>query len=280
MSERYRVEQTGKGFWPYCVRAGNGTRDLYVGHKKTCDRVAAELTTAFRDGEFVGKGLYDALAAEAQALREEVARAEQHRNDQADLIVSLRTEVAALRMARDDLKLERDLARQNFCDEQAANYQLQAHLKACLGELSELRARVVVLPSVDNVMNIVMRYQWNEKTNVTGTTNWAANLGMRVVEVVKRLNGKTVSEGLLLGMAAFAQEIISGALEGGSFDGADIQESAERHGLIAKQVMNEPCRGPEEYCACAWSTSFPTECYRITAELRALLNQDKENGNG
>lgn len=73
MSERYRVEPTGKGFWPYCVRAGNGTRDLYVGHKKTCDRVAAELTTAFRDGEFVGKGLYDALAAEAQALREEVA---------------------------------------------------------------------------------------------------------------------------------------------------------------------------------------------------------------
>ncbi|MFU3980780.1 hypothetical protein ACM7DR_28660 [Pseudomonas aeruginosa] len=81
-------------------------------------------------------------------------------------------------------------------------------------------------------------------------------------------------------LAAFAQEIISGALEGGSFDGADIQDSAERHGLIAKQMMREPCRGPEEYCACAWSTSFPTECYRVTAELRALLNQDKENGNG
>ncbi|WCV87999.1 hypothetical protein KK198_16095 [Pseudomonas aeruginosa] len=79
-------------------------------------------------------------------------------------------------------------------------------------------------------------------------------------------------------LAAFAQEIISGALEGGSFDGADIQESAERHGLIAKQMMREPCRGPEEYCACAWSTSFPAECYRVTAELRALLNQDKENG--
>ncbi len=79
-------------------------------------------------------------------------------------------------------------------------------------------------------------------------------------------------------LAAFAQEIISGALEGGSFDGADIQESAERHGLIAKQVMNEPCRGPEEYCACAWSTSFPAECYRVTPKLRALLNEDKENG--
>ncbi|WP_341986871.1 hypothetical protein [Pseudomonas aeruginosa] len=76
-------------------------------------------------------------------------------------------------------------------------------------------------------------------------------------------------------LAEFAQEIISGALEGGSFDGADIQESAERHGLIAKQMMREPCRGPEEYCACAWSTSFPTECYRITAELRALLGEQE-----
>ncbi|HHO8040566.1 TPA: hypothetical protein ACRXVT_002526 [Pseudomonas aeruginosa] len=76
-------------------------------------------------------------------------------------------------------------------------------------------------------------------------------------------------------LAAFAQEIISGALEGGSFDGAELQESAERHGLIAKQVMREPCRGPEEYCACAWSTSFPTECYRITAELRALLSEQE-----
>ncbi|ELO0933395.1 TPA: hypothetical protein ACM2X8_003855 [Pseudomonas aeruginosa] len=162
------------------------------------------------EGAWVKASDYDALAAEAQALREEVARAEQHRNDQADLIVSLRTEVAALRMARDDLKLERDLARQNFCDEQAANYQLQAHLKACLGELSELRARVVVLPSVDNVMNIVMRYQWNEKTNVTGTTNWAANLGMKVVEEVKRLKGKAVSEGLLRN----AKEAISEYAEG------------------------------------------------------------------
>ncbi|UVW76827.1 hypothetical protein MTX71_07940 [Pseudomonas aeruginosa] len=93
-----------------------------------------------------------------------------------------------------------------------------------------------------------------------------------------RARGLTVSERLVQGMAKFAREIICGALDGGSFDGADIQESAERHGLIAKQVMNEPCRGPEEYCACAWSTSFPTECYRITAELRALLSE-QEGGN-
>ncbi|EOW5844748.1 hypothetical protein P9775_003700 [Pseudomonas aeruginosa] len=192
------------------------------------------------EGAWVKASDYDALAAEAQALREEVARAEQHRNDQADLIVSLRTEVAALRMARDDLKLERDLARQNFCDEQAANYQLQAHLKACLGELSELRARVVVLPSVDNVMNIVMRYQWNEKTNVTGTTNWAANLGMRVVEVVKRLNGKTVSEGLL-----------------------------RRISDLFPADMGDDGSG-----RAGW---FP-HVRETVAELRALLNQGKENG--
>ncbi|WP_329099230.1 hypothetical protein [Pseudomonas aeruginosa] len=189
---------------------------------------------------------FDALEAEAQALREEVA---------------------ALRMARDDFKLERDLARQNFCDEQAANYQLQAHLKACLGELSELRARVAVVPE-RKLLNAGV-------PGLNRNSGWNACL-----DELARLNGKTVSEGLLRGMGAFAQEIISGALEGGKFDGADLQESAERHGLIAKQVMNEPCRGPEEYCACAWSTSFPTECYRITAELRALLNKDKENGNG
>ncbi|WP_434039464.1 hypothetical protein ACIRTV_18595 [Pseudomonas aeruginosa] len=193
-----------------------------------------------KNGEYVQYTDYAKLEAEAQALRKEVARSEQHRNDQADLIVSLRTEVAALRMARDDLKLERDLARQNFCDEQAANYQLQAHLKACLGELSELRARVVVLPSVDNVMNIVMRYQWNEKTNVTGTTNWAANLGMRVVEEVKRLNGKTVSEGLL-------RRIVE--------EQPAVQDIGE---MFNWQYARD----------------------QAMAELRALLNQDKENGNG
>jgi|GEM_PF-2515102 len=51
--ERYRVEPTGRGFWPFCVRAGDGTRELFVGHRKACERVAAELVTAFEDGRFV-----------------------------------------------------------------------------------------------------------------------------------------------------------------------------------------------------------------------------------
>lgn len=40
---------------------------------------------------------YAKLEAEAKVLREEVTRGERHRNDQADQIVSLRTEAAALR---------------------------------------------------------------------------------------------------------------------------------------------------------------------------------------
>ncbi|MCA4038770.1 hypothetical protein [Pseudomonas aeruginosa] len=87
---------------------------------------------------------------------------------------------------------------------------LRAEAQALREEVAALRARVVVLPSVDNVMDIVMRYQWNEKTNVTGTTNWAANLGMKVVEEVKRLNGKTVSEGLLRRLVDFAAAHPSG----------------------------------------------------------------------
>lgn len=143
---------------------------------------------------------------------------------------------------------------------------LEAEAQALREEVAALRARVVVTPDASTVYAALDA----RERLFTSPENIQVAL-----EAQSRLNGLTVSEGLLLGMAAFAQEIISGALEGGSFDGADLQESAERHGLIAKHVMNEPCRGPEEYCACAWSTSFPTECYRITAELRALLSEQE-----
>lgn len=194
------------------------------------------------EGAWVKASDYDALAAEAQALREEVA--------------ALRTKLA----------MAEDAAAKGYAARQQCGG-MEMEIKELRAELAALRARVVVVPERKSGQSTIPGLHRNR--------GWNACL-----DELARLNGKTVSEGLLLGMAAFEQEIISGALEGGSFDGADIQESAERHGLIAKQVMNEPCRGPEEYCACAWSTSFPTECYRITAELRALLNQDKENGNG
>lgn len=50
---RYRVEKTHSGFWPYCVRCGTGNRQLFVGHRKACLKVAAELTTAFNDGAYM-----------------------------------------------------------------------------------------------------------------------------------------------------------------------------------------------------------------------------------
>ncbi|EOZ3002144.1 hypothetical protein ACQQ4Q_005937 [Pseudomonas aeruginosa] len=139
---------------------------------------------------------------------------------------------------------------------------LEAEAQALREEVAALRARVVVVPE-RKLLNAGV-------PGLNRNSGWNACL-----DELARINGMTVSEGLVQGMAKFAREIICGALDGGSFDGADIQESAERHGLIAKQVMNEPCRGPEEYCACAWSTSFPAECYRVTPEIRALLSEQE-----
>ncbi|MBH9245649.1 hypothetical protein I5K69_10180 [Pseudomonas aeruginosa] len=172
MSERYRVEQTGKGFWPYCVRAGNGTRDLYVGHKKTCDRVAAELTTAFRDGEFVGKGLYDALAAEAQALREEVAEYEALCNRQAEL---LSQSIVAIRGP------EPELTRWGYAD-------LPLRVKTIVEEVAALRARVAVVPDASTVYAALDA----RERLFTSPENIQVAL-----EAQSRINGKTVSEGLL-----------------------------------------------------------------------------------
>lgn len=50
---RYTVHPTGRGFWPYCVRAGDGERELFVGHKRKCEEVAAELQSACLDGAFM-----------------------------------------------------------------------------------------------------------------------------------------------------------------------------------------------------------------------------------
>lgn len=175
-----------------------------------------------------------------------------------------RLEAALARVA--ELEKELAMARDAAAKGDAARQQcggMEMEIEELRAELAELRSRAVVVPDAAN----------DRRKSAHYCRGWNACL-----DELARINGMTVSEGLVQGMAKFAREIICGALDGGSFDGADIQESAERHGLIAKQVMNEPCRGPEEYCACAWSTSFPAECYRVTPELRALLNEDKENG--
>ncbi|ANI14436.1 hypothetical protein A9C11_10770 [Pseudomonas citronellolis] len=194
-------------------------------------------------GEFVLSEDYDALEAEAQALRDQVKALQsdansyqagydegrrmgtKHRQSEVEQLMreveALRARVAELEAEVEDADglskrlgellseitiiirgPEPELTRWGYSD-------LPLRVKAVVEEVAALRARVVVLPSVDSVMNIVMRYQWNEKTNVTGTTNWAANLGMKVVDEVKRLNGKVVSEGLLRRIVA---EPVGGAV--------------------------------------------------------------------
>lgn len=228
MSERYRVEQTGKGFWPYCVRAGNGTRDLYVGHKKTCDRVAAELTTAFRDGEFVGKGLYDALAAEAQALREEVARLLEDRARFPDKPDDIGRMIGA---HIENLKHVADESRRMCLKAMRERDVVEQDLEA-------LRARVVVLPDASTVYAALDA----RERLFTSPENIQVAL-----EAQSRLNGKTVSEGLLREVA--------------------------RHLGNWLELHECECDGGFHYCG-------RDQVAKTNRELRALLNQDKENGNG
>lgn len=84
----------------------------------------------------------------------------------------------------------------------------------------------------------------------------------------------TASEEVIRGLAAFAQEMIRGAMEGGNFDGGDIQESAERHGVLTKEVMTQSCAGAEGDCPCALNAEFPAECYRITPAVLALVGSE------
>lgn len=68
------------------------------------------------------------------------------------------------------------------------------------------------------------------------------------------------------GVNEFAVEILRGALEGGSFDGGDIQEMGVKYGLLFPEQRTEPCC--ESGCSCA-EFGFPAECFRIA---RALLS--------
>lgn len=62
------------------------------------------------------------------------------------------------------------------------------------------------------------------------------------------------------GLRAFANEMISAAFEGGSFDGGDIQDIAVKHGLMRIETRDKSCG---EACVCA-EYGFPAQCYRKT----------------
>ncbi|NTT99385.1 hypothetical protein [Pseudomonas aeruginosa] len=153
----------------------------------------------------------DKAEAEAQALREEVA--------------ALKHSQQVLIGSRNAHRDERDAARK---------------------EVAELRARVVVLPepvTMDGTTTI-REYVANAVPKDTPMDKWTQGYeeckrrihAMFEQPCNKRLNGKTVSEGLLL-RVLYA-----------------ISELGDRH-LTAIEMQS-------------------------ARELRALLNQDKENGNG
>ena len=63
---RYRVEPTGRGFWPAVVKCGTGAMDIFIGTKKQAERVRQALQTACLDGAFMASN-----AAQQGALKSE-----------------------------------------------------------------------------------------------------------------------------------------------------------------------------------------------------------------
>lgn len=61
---RFKVEQTDSNVWGWCVRAGDGTQELYKGRKSSCEAVARRLIGAFLDGAMLA---HDMLAAAPEA---------------------------------------------------------------------------------------------------------------------------------------------------------------------------------------------------------------------
>ncbi len=164
------------------------------------------------DGEFVEHDAYAKLAAEAQALREEVARGNR-------ITLAMALDIAAVGVALGIPGEQQEGGTGEFIE---AIQNLQKELEA-------LRARVVVVPE-RKLLNAGV-------PGLNRNSGWNACL-----DELARLNGKTVSEGLL-----------------------------RRISDLFPADMGDDGSG-----RAGW---FP-HVRETVAELRALLNQDKENGNG
>ncbi|HEJ9974929.1 TPA: hypothetical protein SMO11_000124 [Pseudomonas aeruginosa] len=160
---------------------------------------------------------YAKLSAEAQALREEIAK---------------------LRITRDDFKLERDLARKNFCDEQAANYQLQAHLKACLDELSALRARVVVVPERLTNGDSISRMLREIGCDGDVSYHHAREIWNACLDELARLNGMTVSASALDTLRRFATGEVGHLNNGHCPDDLEGRETRDPDCLVCKALID------------------------------------------
>ena len=68
----------------------------------------------------------------------------------------------------------------------------------------------------------------------------------------------------LASLRAFAQAVMESWPES-DVDGGELQDMAERHGLLRPETRTEPCG---EDCLCAEVGDFPTTCYRKTGLLK------------
>ena len=77
---------------------------------------------------------------------------------------------------------------ETFNDLRDENSAMNLTILELRAEIEELKAKPIVLPRVDTVMGLVLQYQNKDRHHVTGNTNWAANIGMVVVDEVARIN--------------------------------------------------------------------------------------------
>jgi hypothetical protein len=66
-------------------------------------------------------------------------------------------------------------------------------------------------------------------------------------------------------LVAFAREVIRAGWDYGGMDGGEIQDAAEKHGLLVPTQVTEPCS--KEGCSCE-EFDFPTTCYRFAPLLK------------
>jgi len=125
---------------------------------------------------------------------------------------------------------------------------IRAALSAVTAEIDVLRKQIKILQSAEN--------SWQsgyDKGRHDGTRHRQSEVDQLRAGVDR--------------LRAFANEIVSGAFEGGSIDGGDIQNMGVKHGLLRIEQRENEC---DEVCACR-EYGFPTECYRKTELLRAVM---------
>lgn len=130
-------------------------------------------------------------------------------------------------------------------------------------EVQALRNKLAAQPQGEPVARVEIGADRDAVLSITDD-NWLRSLKARGIHQIVPLYAEQPAPDNAL--KAFANDMITAAFEGGSFDGGDIQDIAVKHGLLRIEQREEECG---EVCACrSEGDGFPAECYRKTALLR------------